>query len=183
MGGRCSPPKGPTIGGVIDFLDGVDLPDDNAMGIDGRLYIEDGGLPNFGAHLLKSWKDVGGLKARLYRKASSLTDFSDMIPWFGQSIDAADGEFSLQSPAKFWRARTRLNWNPQRSAECLGHVQRHACRDHACDRWRTASVGHLETPAHAGHATSVGRVQHGGRAGGRRHQPSWARYSVTTICS
>lgn len=113
------PTKGPTIGGVIDFLDGVDLPDDNAIGVDGRLYIQDGGLPNFGAHLLKSWKDAGWLKRRMYRKASSLTDFSDMIPWFGQSIDAADGEFSLQNPLKFWRARTRLNWNPQGSISAL----------------------------------------------------------------
>jgi cholesterol oxidase len=118
-GRPLQPTKGPTIGGVIDFLDGVDLPDDNTMGVDGRLYIEDGGLPNLGAHVLHSWKDVGGLRARLYRKASSLTDFSDMIPWFGQSIDAADGEFSLQSPFKFWRARTRLNWNPQRSVNGL----------------------------------------------------------------
>jgi cholesterol oxidase len=94
---------------VIDFLGGVDLPDDNMIGYDGRIYVEDGGLPNFGAHLLKSWKDAGGLKGRVYRKASSLTDFSDMVPWFGQSIDAADGEFSLQSPLRFWRARTRLS--------------------------------------------------------------------------
>jgi cholesterol oxidase len=118
-GGPLQPTKGPTIGGVIDFLDGVDLPDDNMTGFDGRIYIEDGGLPNFGAHLLKSWKEARGLKGRLYRKASSLTDFSDMVPWFGQSIDAADGDFSLRNPLKFWRARTQLNWNPQRSANAL----------------------------------------------------------------
>jgi cholesterol oxidase len=118
-GGPLQPTKGPTIGGVIDFLDGVDLPDDNMTGFDGRIYIEDGGLPNFGAHLLKSWKDARGVKGRLYRKASSLTDFSDMVPWFGQSIDAADGDFSLRNPLKFWRARTRLNWNPQRSSNAL----------------------------------------------------------------
>jgi cholesterol oxidase len=113
------PTKGPTIGGTIDLLGGVDLPDDNVIGYDGRIFVEDGGLPNFGAHLLKSWKGAGGLKQRLYEKASDLTDFSDMIPWFGQSIDAADGEFSLRSPLKFWRARTRLNWNPQRSVSAL----------------------------------------------------------------
>jgi cholesterol oxidase len=113
------PTKGPTIGAVIDLLDGVDLPDDNTIGYDGRIYVEDGGLPNFGAHLLKSWKDAGGLKERLYRKASSLTDFSDMVPWFGQSIDGADGEFSLRSKYIFWRARTRLDWNPQRSVSVL----------------------------------------------------------------
>lgn len=113
------PTKGPTIGARIDLLTGVDLPDDNMTGNDGRIFIEDGGLPNFGAHLLKAWKQKRGPKGWAYRKASDLTDFSDMIPWFGQSIDAADGEFSLQNPVRFWRARTRLNWNPQCSASAL----------------------------------------------------------------
>jgi cholesterol oxidase len=113
------PTKGPTIGGVIDFLDGVDLPNDNMIGFDGRIYVEDGGLPNFGAHLLKSWEEKRGPKGWLHQKASSLTDFSDMVAWFGQSIDAADGEFSLQNRLKFWRARTRLKWNPQRSVGAL----------------------------------------------------------------
>ncbi len=118
-GRPLEPTKGPTIGSVIDLLDGVDLPDDDAIGVDGRIYVEDGGLPNFGAHVLKTWKNAGGLKGRLYRRASDLTDFSDMIPWFGQSIDAADGEFSLRSKYVFWRARTRLNWNPQGSVCAL----------------------------------------------------------------
>jgi cholesterol oxidase len=113
------PTKGPTIGARIDLLNGVDLPDDNMIGYDGRIFVEDGGLPNFGAHLLKSWKKKGGFRGAMYRKASDLTDFSDIIPWFGQSIDAADGEFSLQNPLKFWRARTRLDWNPQRSVSAL----------------------------------------------------------------
>ena len=113
------PTKGPTIGARIDLLDGVDLPDDNVTGYDGRIFVEDGGLPNIGAHLLKAWDGTGGLKGWAYGKASKLTDFSDMIPWFGQSIDAADGEFSLRNPLKFWRARTQLNWNPQRSVSAL----------------------------------------------------------------
>jgi cholesterol oxidase len=113
------PTKGPTIGARIDLLKGVDLPDDNMTGYDGRIFVEDGGLPNLGAHLMRPWKDKGGLKGAIYRKASDLTDFSDMIPWFGQSIDAADGEFSLRNPLKFWRARTQLNWNPQRSVSAL----------------------------------------------------------------
>jgi cholesterol oxidase len=117
--GLLEPTKGPTIGGVIDLLDGVNLPDDNMIGSDGRIFVEDGGLPNIGAHLLKRWKDASRPKRWAYRKASDLTDFSDMILWFGQSIDAADGEFSLQSPMRFWRARTRLNWNPQRSVGAL----------------------------------------------------------------
>jgi cholesterol oxidase len=117
--GPLEPTKGPTIGAVIDFLDGVDLPDDNACGVDGRIYIEDGGLPNIGAHLLADWAERGGWKGRAYQRASNLTAFSDMVPWFGQAIDGADGEFSLRSRARFWRARTRLNWNPQRSIGAL----------------------------------------------------------------
>ena len=113
------PTRGPTIGGKIDLLEGVDLPDDNMIGFDGRIFVEDGGLPNIGAHVLKKWKDKHGPKKWAYEKAKSLTDFSDMIPWFGQSIDAADGEFSLQNPLRFWRARTRLDWNPQRSVSAL----------------------------------------------------------------
>jgi cholesterol oxidase len=113
------PTRGPTIGARIDLLTGVDLPDDNMTGFDGRIFIEDGGLPNIGAHLLKAWKEKGGAKGWAYRKAKDLTDFSDMIPWFGQSIDAADGEFSLRNPLRFWRARTRLNWNPQHSIGAL----------------------------------------------------------------
>ncbi|MFG1933952.1 GMC family oxidoreductase N-terminal domain-containing protein [Mycobacterium sp. NPDC048908] len=113
------PTKGPTIGGAIDFLGGVDLPDDNMIGFDGRLFIEDGGLPNIGAHVFKAWQGKRGPKGWAHRKASDLTDFRSMVPWFGQSIDAADGEFSLQNPLRFWRARTRLNWNPQRSVGAL----------------------------------------------------------------
>ena len=55
--GLLEPTKGPTIGARIDLLNGVDLPDDNMIGFDGRIFIEDGGLPNIGAHLLKAWKD------------------------------------------------------------------------------------------------------------------------------
>ncbi len=116
---QLQPTKGPTIGAVIDLLDGVVLPEDDAAGIDGRIYVQDGGLPNVGAHLLSSWNDARGVRGWLYRKASSLTDFSDMIPWFGQSIDAADGAFSLRSRFQFWRARTKLNWNPQLAVSAL----------------------------------------------------------------
>jgi cholesterol oxidase len=115
---RLEPTRGPTIGAVIDLLDGVDDAAEPA-GVGGRLYVEDGGLPNIGAHLLNCWKDARGAKGVLYRKASALTDFSDMVPWFGQSIDAADGAVSLRSPLQFWRARTRLNWNPQDSETAL----------------------------------------------------------------
>lgn len=116
-GRAVDPTMGPTIGAAVDFLDGVDLPDDNRPGIDGRFFIEDGGLPNLGAHLLNSWRTApkGSWRARAYAAASDLTDFSNTIPWFGQAIDAADGEFSLRSKYVPLRGRLKLNWNPQRS--------------------------------------------------------------------
>jgi cholesterol oxidase len=119
------PTKGPTIGAAIDFLEGIEDPEDNLVGVDGQLFIEDGGLPNVLGALLADWKDAGGWKQRFYEKADRLTDFESMIPWFGQAIDAADGEFSLRSRYKFWRGRLRLNWNPQMSERALdtfGHV-------------------------------------------------------------
>jgi cholesterol oxidase len=118
-GRELEPTKGPTIGAVIDFLSGVDQPDDNLVGVDGQLYVEDGGLPNLAEALLASWKDVGGWKQKIYENAEELAEFRSMIPWFGQSIDAADGEFALRSRFVFWRRRLRLNWNPQLSMQAL----------------------------------------------------------------
>jgi len=50
-----NPTRGPTIGAALDFLDGVDEPDDNRDGVDGRFFVQDGGLPNLFAHLLRDW--------------------------------------------------------------------------------------------------------------------------------
>lgn len=117
-GRKVDPTVGPTIGAAIDFLDGVDPP--NILeGIEGRFFVEDGGLPNMGAHLLKSWREGSSWQRKWYAKAADLTDFSSTIPWFGQAIDGADGEFSLRPRHHLWRGRMKLNWNPQRSAMAL----------------------------------------------------------------
>lgn len=118
-GRELRPTRGPTIGAAIDFLAGVDQPDDNLDGVDGQLYVEDGGLPNIAEALLANWKGVRGWKQKVYENACEKTDFRSMIPWFGQSIDAADGEFSLRGRHAFWRGRLRLNWNPQLSMQAL----------------------------------------------------------------
>jgi hypothetical protein len=48
-------------------------------------------LPNLFAHLLRDWQHAKmPWKRRIYNKASDLTAFTDMIPWFGQAIDGAD---------------------------------------------------------------------------------------------
>lgn len=113
---KVNPTIGPTIGAAINFLDGVD-PDNINEGIEGRFFVEDGGLPNVSKLLLKSWDDApaSSMKRWMYDTASDFTDFKSMIPWFGQAIDGADGEFSLRDKRKFWRGRLKLDWNPQRS--------------------------------------------------------------------
>lgn len=119
-GRAINPTIGPTIAAAIDLLGGVEEPDDSPTGVDGRLFVEDGGLPNLAATLLgPDWRNATGWRRQIYDRASNLTDFSDMIPWFGQAIDGADGEFRLRSRYAFWRGRLRLNWNPQRSARAL----------------------------------------------------------------
>lgn len=174
------PTKGPTIGGAIDLLDGVDLPDDHLVGVDGQLFVEDGGLPNMVKALLTSWENIGGWKQRLYEKADALADFESMIPWFGQAIDGADGEFSLRSRYNFWRGRMRLNWNPQRSVRALdafGDI--HAAMTRATGgvpiplltwkRFRMLVTPHPLGGCNMGSASGVGVVNHAGEVFGQKN--------------
>ncbi len=108
------PTTGPTIGAAVDFLDGYDEPDDRSEGVDGRFYVQDGGMPNLLAYLLKGWsKKPKGFRRFVYNRASRLTAFSRTMLWFGQAIDGADGEFYLL------RKKMKLDWNPQRSVRAM----------------------------------------------------------------
>jgi cholesterol oxidase len=177
-----APTKGPTIGAAIDFLSGIEDPDDdeNLLGADGQLFVEDGGLPNIIGALFADWKGAGGWKQRFYEKADALTDFDSMIPWFGQAIDAADGEFSLRRRYEFWRGRLRLNWNPQQSVRALdtfGHV--HVAMTLATGgdpmplltwkRFRWLITPHPLGGCNMGSAPGVGVVNHAGEVFGQEN--------------
>jgi cholesterol oxidase len=69
--------RGPTIGAVIDYLDGSD---------GGQTYwIQDGGTPN----VLNSY-----FEAIVHRLRESPTE-THLLPWFAQGVDAGDGELHL----------------------------------------------------------------------------------------
>jgi cholesterol oxidase len=108
---RVSPTQGPTITCAIDFLDGA---------VGGRqFFVEDGGFPN----LLRDFLQSGSLSARrhsvIVRWLKHLTNddsLSEVMPWFGQSMDAADGRMYLgrvwYAP---WRRKLKLDWDVTRS--------------------------------------------------------------------
>jgi cholesterol oxidase len=108
---HVSPTEGPTITCAIDFLDGA---------VDGRqFFVEDGGFPN----LLRDFLQSGGLNARRHpvmmqwlRHLASTDPLTGVMPWFGQSMDAADGRLYLgrvwYAP---WRRKLKLDWDVTRS--------------------------------------------------------------------
>lgn len=112
---KVSPTHGPVISAAIDLLDGS---------VDGQaLFIEDGGVPNLAADFVKRRIQGAPKRGKLrhfWRDLGKLIDADDplenMMPWFGQGIDAADGELFLgrlwYAP---WRRVLRMNWDYRRS--------------------------------------------------------------------
>ncbi len=114
-----SPTKGPTITSAIDFQDGSE---------DGqRFWIEDGGVPNLLANYLlkKSQNPPKSFRARILidsiRTLLRNSDpFKNVMPWFAQGVDAANGVFSLKRPWWFFGARRLdLKWEIARSQEVI----------------------------------------------------------------
>jgi cholesterol oxidase len=112
---RISPSHGVTISCAIDLLDGVHKGQ--------PLFIEDGGLPNLARNLLhrQLQKARSGVFKKLLKNVGHLIDDGDpldnMMPWFGQGIDAANGRLSWQrkwyAP---WSRSLRMHWPYQQSA-------------------------------------------------------------------
>ena len=116
---RISPTIGPTISCAIDFLDGKE----NGA----RFFVEDGGFPNLLGNYVKArLKRVSrfGPQAkflRYLRRAFRGDDpLANMMPWFGQAVDAADGELYLgrywYAP---WRRQLALDWDATRSENAV----------------------------------------------------------------
>lgn len=105
-----SPSHGPTISSAIDLLDGV---------YKGQaLFIEDGGLPNLAAEFIRQrlkqlpggklkrfWQDLGG-------HADVQDPLNNLMPWFGQAVDAANGELYLGRLWYMpWRRTLKMHWD------------------------------------------------------------------------
>jgi cholesterol oxidase len=113
-GRKVSPTHGPTITSAIDLLDYV---------VDGQaLFIEDGGVPNLAADFIKSRlrRTHWGKLRRFWKELAQVSDVDDpldnMMPWFGQGVDAADGRLYMgrlwYAP---WRRTLKMHWDYRRS--------------------------------------------------------------------
>ena len=105
------PTNGPTITSAISFLDGYPP---------ARFFIEDGGIPNLANVIFEADTKPGRFWAWLSRRGG----FGSVMPWFGQAIDAADGDFYLgRSWLRPWRTAMKLNWNPARSEQAIDAME------------------------------------------------------------
>ncbi|HEV7669195.1 MAG TPA: GMC oxidoreductase [Thermoanaerobaculia bacterium] len=110
-----NPTQGPTISSAIDFLDG-------SQG-GNKFFIEDGGFPD----ILQGWleaKIAGGSKDPRWKKLLSHLEahlekkppFSNVMPWFAQGIDAANGRFYLgRKWCAPWKRVLKLDWEIAKS--------------------------------------------------------------------
>ena len=172
-----SPTIGPTITCAIDFLDGSQK--------GARFFVEDGGFPN----VLKNYvqaklKHVGrfGLRAKFLRYLRDALHgddpLSNMMPWFGQGVDAANGRLYLgrhwYAP---WRRKLALDWDVTHSEAAInGLIAMHE-RLSAATGGRSAVpptwtiLRNLVTPHPLGGcgmaaSAAVGVVDHAGRVFG-----------------
>ena len=111
---KVQPSDGVTISCAIDLLDGASEGQ--------QLFIEDGGIPNIAADFIQRRLKrtrrgkLRDLMKELRHRVEEDEPLSNMMPWFGQGIDAGDGRFHLGrlwfAP---WRRTLRLDWRYQRS--------------------------------------------------------------------
>jgi cholesterol oxidase len=113
---RVAPTEGPTITCAIDFLDGKEQGK--------KFFIEDGGFPNLLRNFLKSrskrWrKDHPVLRWMLHTMGSD-APLNNIMPWFGQSMDAANGRLYLGRPWYApWRRQLKLDWDVAESEDVI----------------------------------------------------------------
>ena len=108
---EISPTRGPTISSAIDFLDGSE----NGK----RFFVEDGGFPDVLGNALQEYNSSAKLGFMADSISAAIRDrnpVSCIMPWFGQGVDAADGELSLKrSWIPPFRKKMDLDWNVNKS--------------------------------------------------------------------
>jgi cholesterol oxidase len=114
-----NPTHGPTINAAVDFLDG---------GVGGkRFFVEDGGFPDFLRGVMDRELPFDRRNLSFSLMVFSLAwvlrhngQLPHMMPWFGQSMDASDGQLYLgRHLLAPWRKRLKLKWNCKASRETI----------------------------------------------------------------
>jgi len=118
---EVSSSQGPTISSAIDLLDG------EYQGA--KLFIEDGGFPDLLGNFLeerlkKTWRPFksrfGLLFNVLGQRVRQRDPLDNLMLWFGQAVDAADGQFYLGRPWYApWRKQLMLDWDIRRSERTI----------------------------------------------------------------
>ncbi len=114
------PTQGPTIAAIIDFLDG-------SQG--GQVFwVQDGGLPNIAANFIKERADDPGIGFKIKVALEALQvalrenePFVNIMPWFAQGVDAANGRLRLAAPAN-GRSELTLEWNVSESRQVIDSI-------------------------------------------------------------
>lgn len=117
-----NPTQGPTISAAIDFLDGSEG--------GARFYIEDGGFPDLLRGYLSETLAQGSRHRRwnaLLRHLKQHLDrqppLSNVMPWFAQGIDAADGRLYLGRQWWMpWRRVLKLDWDVAASEAVINGI-------------------------------------------------------------
>jgi cholesterol oxidase len=113
-GRTISPTRGPTIASAIDFLDGSE---------DGQYFwIEDGGIPDLLVDYLqrKAQDPPKNVLAKIVIESirhllRENDPFHNVMPWFAQGMDAANGVLRLKSPFPMMPPGLHLDWDITRS--------------------------------------------------------------------
>ena len=115
-GARVQQTWGPTISGMLDYMDG-------SVGGE-RFVVEDDGFPNLLLNALRAGgRDGGGggkvaraVRDRIEAHVTGDVGSRNVMVWLGAGMDAADGRLTLRRPFFApWQRRLDLGWNPQRS--------------------------------------------------------------------
>lgn len=120
-GRTISPTRGPTIGSVIDFLDGSE----NGQ----YFWIEDGGVPDLLVDYFqrKRQDPPKNMLAKILIESirhllRDADPFRNVMPWFAQGMDAADGVLHLKSPFPTAPPRLHLDWDITRSKALIDTI-------------------------------------------------------------
>jgi cholesterol oxidase len=113
--GRVQQTLGPTISGIVDFMD------KRANGQ--QFVVEDDGFPNVLLNALRACVDNGprsdvgrALLRQLEEHVRGDERSRNLMVWLGSGVDAADGQLTLKRPVLApWRRTLDLRWKPERS--------------------------------------------------------------------
>ncbi|MFL6260303.1 MAG: GMC oxidoreductase [Thermoanaerobaculia bacterium] len=117
---HVDPSVGPTIASAIDFLD---------RSQEGQsFWIEDGGFPNLLADFVREYDRLGtGARAKLVIDAirhalTGVEPFRNVMPWFAQGVDAANGQLTLETGLFSGERTLHLHWDITRSKEVIDAI-------------------------------------------------------------